>query len=64
MADILEIVLLAFVGLAAGVINTLAGGGSAFTLPVFNIFRITSKCRKWNKQNSYSCTIFNRIIRL
>jgi uncharacterized membrane protein YfcA len=34
MVDILEIVLLAFVGLAAGIINTLAGGGSAFTLPV------------------------------
>ena len=32
--DIFEILLLAFVGLAAGVINTLAGGGSAFTLPV------------------------------
>ena len=34
MIQILEIVLLIFVGLAAGVINTLAGGGSAFTLPV------------------------------
>ena len=34
MIEILEIVLLIFVGLAAGVINTLAGGGSAFTLPV------------------------------
>mgnify|MGYP006126102591 CR=1 FL=1 len=34
MLEILEIVLLAFVGLAAGIINTLAGGGSAFTLPV------------------------------
>ena len=34
MEEILEIALLAFVGLAAGVINTLAGGGSTFTLPV------------------------------
>ena len=34
MIEILEIVILVFVGLAAGVINTLAGGGSAFTLPV------------------------------
>ena len=34
MIEILEIVILLFVGLAAGVINTLAGGGSAFTLPV------------------------------
>ena len=34
MIEILEIFLLLFVGLAAGVINTLAGGGSAFTLPV------------------------------
>ena len=34
MIEILEIVILVIVGLAAGVINTLAGGGSAFTLPV------------------------------
>ena len=34
MIEILEIVILVFVGLAAGVINTLAGGGAAFTLPV------------------------------
>ena len=34
MIEILEILILVFVGLAAGVINTLAGGGSAFTLPV------------------------------
>tara|TARA_Y100000768_G_scaffold14070_1_gene9837 strand:- start:29 stop:784 length:756 start_codon:yes stop_codon:yes gene_type:complete len=34
MIQILETFLLVFVGLAAGIINTLAGGGSAFTLPV------------------------------
>ncbi len=45
----LDLILLIIVGFIAGVINTLAGGGSLLTLPVLIFMGLPPNYCKWNQ---------------